>query len=111
MKKNHILACLISGVVLILIWATTFVLIVPPIGAIPEGKTVWIFKPDRLLIKGNIDFFETPDHFQYKNMGKVTLFGRAIALASLVKSGDIILRLPYSETFESIANGGMKWGN
>lgn len=108
MKTNHVIG-LICIVALILIWATTFVLIVPPIGIVPEGKTVWIFKPDRLMIRGSINFFETADHFQYKNVGNVTLLGRGVALAGLVGSGYVILRLPYSETLEGIANEGMTW--
>lgn len=107
MNKRKII--IIFSIFLILIWATTFFLVIPPIGAIPEGKTVWLFKPDRLFVEGKIDFIESLDHFQYNNIGKVTLLGRGFTLMAILNSSKIILRLPYSESLELMANNGEKW--
>jgi len=105
MKHKGMLILILIAV----IYSTTYVLIIPPIGAMPEGRTIWMLKPNRLFIAGRIDFLETPDHFQYKNTGKVSIFGRAITLSTMMKSSTIIIRLPYINVLEVIANGGLKW--
>ena len=101
MKRVHFL----MAILLILIWSTFSVFVVPPIGAIPEGKTIIIFKPDRLIIKGSMDFIETLDHMQYSNLGKVTLIGRLGILYAVSKT-NIVCRLPHSSILEWIGNGG-----
>ncbi len=108
MKRKAILIVFIFGV-LLTVWVTTVVFIVPPIGAVPEGKTIVLFKPDRLLVQGKFDFLETPDHFQYKNLGKVNLFGRLAAIGAILNGPIILARLPYSSTLEYLANAGSSW--
>ncbi|MDP3277937.1 MAG: hypothetical protein Q8Q09_22320 [Deltaproteobacteria bacterium] len=70
-------------------FATAFV-VVPPIGAIPDGVTVWVWRTDAM------NFIDSPDALCERRMGGVSLLCRATALRAM--SDKIIVRLPYSET-------------
>lgn len=107
--RKSVLGFVLLLLMFAVIWATTVVFIVQPIGMIPNGVTAVIFKPDRLFVSGKIDFLETPDHFQYKNGGSVTLLGRGVVIGAVVDSGTILMRLPYSSKLEYLANGGKYW--
>jgi len=96
-------------VLMAIVWSTTFLLVVQPIGALPEGRTVWMFKPDRLFTLKVIPFVCSADGMLLETMGGVNLFGRGLMLASLAKSGDIITRLPYSRTLYLITTGGVEF--
>lgn len=96
-------------IVLVLVWSTTFLLVVQPIGAVPEGRTVWMFKPDRLFTQKVIPFVCSADGILLDTMGSVSLFTRGIALSTLVKSGKIIARFPYSRSLYLISTGGQEF--
>lgn len=100
---------ILTAVLFILVWSTFSVFSIQPIGAIPDGATVIMFKPDRLLMQGKFDFLESVDHLQYKNSGEVTLLGRMMFLGIALKSSFVIVKLPYFETLELISNGGLTW--
>jgi len=108
MKKSLAITVLIVAILLI-VWSTTFLLVVQPIGAVPKGRTVWIFKPDRLFTQEVIPFVCSADGMLLKTTGSVNLFGRAIMLAALSESGNIIGHFPYSHTLYLISTGGAKF--
>lgn len=103
MKKLIISTSIIA--MLIMFWATTFVLVIQPIGMVPKGVTVWMFKPDRLFT--SIHFIESADGLTLRTSGYINLLGRGIALIALGNSGDKIMRLPYSKTLYQISTNGI----
>jgi hypothetical protein len=80
------------------------VYVVPPIGAIPEGRTIVIART------GEMQFIESPDGMCLRLQGGVSLLCRGMALASLdLPDRQIFLRLPYSEFLYLRSTGGQKF--
>jgi hypothetical protein len=68
--------------------------IVPPIGAVPEGRTLVVIR------SGNMKFIDSADGICQRVQDGVSLLCRGVALASVLKNSVILLRLPYSETLD-----------
>ncbi|HEM7133880.1 TPA: hypothetical protein U2I51_003375 [Providencia rettgeri] len=64
---------------------------VQPIGSIPDGVTVVMWK------KGDMRFFESPDGLCMQRVGSVSLLCRMSMLGNTIDKDNIIIRLPYSE--------------
>ncbi|MNQ57933.1 hypothetical protein D3C85_721040 [compost metagenome] len=65
--------------------------VVPPIGAVPEGRTVVMLR----LNKTN--FIDSPDAMCDRMQGGVSLLCRGMTMAAVVEKTKIIARLPYSD--------------
>jgi len=79
------------------------ILVIQPIGAIPDGRTVIMWRTDRTK------FIDSADAICEREMGGVSLLCRGGVLAALVKTNGILLRLPFSETLYSISTGGKEY--
>lgn len=99
--KNVVLA-LVGVFVLVCAVASTQITIlsVPPIGAVPEGRTLIV---SRL---SNMTFIDSPDAMCERAQGGVSLLCRGIALATVAGKATIYLRLPYSSFLYEISTGG-----
>ncbi len=64
---------------------------IQPIGAIPEGVTLIVWKRD------GDPFFNSADSICLKKQGYVSLLCRGLALGNSIDKKDIIYKLPYSE--------------
>lgn len=85
------------------------IFIVPPIGAVPDGRTVILFRYGRNE-KGEIThlqtrFLDTADAMCERKMGYVNLLCRGIVLGTVVSGSTILLRLPYSSVLNKMAEG------
>jgi hypothetical protein len=98
MKK----ALMAAGIALLVLVVYTQITIfaVPPIGAVPEGRTVVMLR----LNKTN--FIDSADAMCVRIQGYVSLMCRGMTMAGVVKATTIIARLPYSETIYKISTGG-----
>jgi len=98
MKK----AFMAAGIALLFLVVYTQITIfaVPPIGAVPEGRTVVMLR----LNKTN--FIDSADAMCVRIQGYVSLMCRGMTMAGVVKATTIIARLPYSETIYKISTGG-----
>ncbi|HDS0918838.1 hypothetical protein D3C76_470370 [compost metagenome] len=98
MKK----ALMAAGIALLFLVVYTQITIfaVPPIGAVPEGRTVVMLR----LNKTN--FIDSADAMCVRIQGYVSLMCRGMTMAGVVKATTIIARLPYSETIYKISTGG-----
>lgn len=76
---------------------------VPPIGALPEGKTLLVFR-DPLTQQ----FFDSPDALCLRATGELTLLCRGMALAK-GPIDKIVLRLPYWDFAYTMSTGGRKF--
>ncbi|MCU0125038.1 hypothetical protein N8H41_13765 [Pseudomonas vlassakiae] len=98
MKK----ALMAAGIPLLFLVVYTQITIfaVPPIGAVPEGRTVIMLR----LNKTN--FIDSADAMCVRIQGYVSLMCRGMTMAGVVKATTIIARLPYSDTIYKISTGG-----
>ncbi|WP_082920335.1 hypothetical protein [Pseudomonas koreensis] len=88
---------------LIAIYTQITIFVVPPIGAIPEGRTVIILR----LNKTN--FIDSPDALCERIQGGVSLLCRGMTLAAVVEKTKIIVRLPYSDWLYLISTNGKRF--
>lgn len=101
MKKLLIFA--VVAAVLIAIYTQITLFVVPPIGAIPEGRTVIMLR----LNKTN--FVDSPDAMCERVQGGVSLLCRGLIMAGVMNNTTIIARLPYSDWLYLISTGGKRY--
>ena len=101
MKKLLIFA--VVAAVLIAIYTQITLFVVPPIGAVPEGRTVIMLR----LNKTN--FVDSPDAMCERVQGGVSLLCRGLIMAGVVNNTTIIARLPYSDWLYLISTGGKRY--
>ena len=94
------IAAVIIAVMLFAVATQITIFVVPPIGALPEGRTLVI---SRLT---NSKFIDSADAMCERIQDGVSLLCRGLILGQIAKVSDIYLRLPYSEMLNSIANEG-----
>jgi hypothetical protein len=88
----------VVGAVLIYTQLTFFV--VPPIGAVPEGRTIVMLRGQKM------QFIDSADAMCERTQGGVSLLCRGLALGAVGKNGTILFRLPYSSMLYSISTDG-----
>lgn len=99
-KKGTILSLIILAVVVVVAYTQLTLFVVPPIGALPEGKTVVILR----LNKTN--FIDSPDALCERLQGGVSLLCRGVMMGGVLEKSKIIMRLPYSETLYLMSTNG-----
>lgn len=97
MKKSYAGALIIVSAV---VCSQITVFIIPPIGALPEGKTVIITRLNKT------EFIDSPDSICERIQGGVSLLCRGMAMGAVLEKSTILLRLPYSSWLYSISTGG-----
>jgi hypothetical protein len=86
--------CVVFGVAILAVggaWAAGVrIVVVQPIGAIPDGITV--------LVTGlpGLNLIDSPDAICQRKQGGVSLLCRGVTAGAIAKNGHIIARLPYS---------------
>lgn len=84
----------------------TGLFVIQPIGAIPEGATIWFNRYNT-----NFPFISSADGLLLESQGQVSLLGRAVflgGLSNILKEKEI-LRFPYVETLYLISTKGNKF--
>ena len=99
-KKGTILSLIILAVVVVIAYTQLTLFIIPPIGALPEGKTVVILR----LNKTN--FIDSPDALCVRTQGGVSLLCRGVMMGGVLEKSKIIMRLPYSESLYLMSTNG-----
>lgn len=99
-KKGTILSLIILAVVVVIAYTQLTLFVVPPIGALPEGKTVVILR----LNKTN--FIDSPDALCERIQGGVSLLCRGVMMGGVLEKSKIIMRLPYNETLYLMSTNG-----
>jgi hypothetical protein len=90
----------------VLIWTQITIFVVPPIGAVPDGRTLvlWRYNVDKGEAKGlNLSFIDTADAVCTRGMGYVNLLCRGMVLGMVATNTTILARLPYSSSLQAIA--------
>ena len=101
MKKLMVAGIIALFAIVIFTQLTVFV--VPPIGAVPEGRTVIMLR----LNKTN--FIDSADAMCERLQGSVSLLCRGVTMGAVVSKTTIIARLPYSEWLYLISTGGKRY--
>jgi len=86
-------------------FATGF-FVIQPIGALPNGATVWYWRLDT-----GLPFISSADGLLLEKELAVSLLGRAVALGAIAKPviDRKIVSLPYSRTLYLISTGGREF--
>ena len=84
----------------VLIYTQLTIFLIPPIGALPEGKTVVIARLNKT------EFIDSPDAMCERIQGGVSLLCRAMVMAAVIDKSTVLLRLPYSSVLYNISTGG-----
>ncbi len=100
--RKLIVAGLIA-IIAIAVYTQITIFVVPPIGAVPEGRTVIMLR----LNKTN--FIDSADAICERVQGNVSLLCRGMTMAGVVNNTKIIARLPYSEWLYLISTGGKRY--
>lgn len=84
----------VLAVVLVATATLTGFFVVQPIGAIPEGTTVWYWRAGL-----DCPFITSPDGFSLDRTGELSLLSRMSAMTTITEAieGRIIARLPYMD--------------
>ncbi|WP_460160724.1 hypothetical protein [Pseudomonas sp. S2_B10] len=101
MKK--LVAVGICAAIGIAIYTQITLFVVPPIGAVPEGRTVVMLR----LNKTN--FVDSPDAMCERIQGGVSLLCRGMVMAAVVEKTKIIARLPYSDWLYLVSTDGKRF--
>ena len=100
MKKSLAIAIGIAAVLTVAITTQITIFVIPPIGALPEGKTVIITRLNKT------EFIDSPDAMCERIQGGVSLLCRGMVMGAVIEKSTIILRIPYSSWLYGISTGG-----
>ena len=103
-KKVSIISLVVLAVITVVVYTQVTVFIIPPIGAVPEGRTLIISRLNQTK------FIDSADAMCERLQGGVSLLCRGIFLGSIAKNATIYIRLPYSEWLYNISTGGKTYG-
>lgn len=100
MKLSIVIGLVILLVTILATCTQSTLFVIPPIGAIPEGRTVII---TRLSMT---KFIDSPDAICSRIQGGVNLMCRSMVMGRVLDEATILARIPYSSWLDSISTGG-----
>lgn len=103
MKQGCIISLVVLAVAAVVSYTQLTIFVIPPIGALPEGRTVIITR----LNKTN--FIDSPDAMCERMQGGVSLLCRGLTMGAVVEKSTILARLPYSAWLYSVSTGGKSY--
>jgi hypothetical protein len=102
--QKGLLGLVLLGVAGYVISTTITIFVVPPIGMLPDGRTVILLRHSAVL-----KFVDSADAICDRKMDGVSLLCRAIAMGTVAKDNEILMRLPYSQSLYLVSTGGKTW--
>jgi hypothetical protein len=103
MSKRKTIFLVVLAVFMIVTYTQVTFFVVQPIGAVPEGRTLVIWRTGRLK------FIDSADGFCARESNGVSLLCRMAVLGTVAQNSTVIARLPYSETLYLISTDGNKY--
>jgi hypothetical protein len=103
MKNKLSIGLVIAGVLAIVAYTQLTLFVIPPIGALPEGRTVVI---TRLNVT---QFVDSPDAMCERLQGGVSLLCRGLVFGTVIEKATIIAKLPYSSWLYMVSTGGKEY--
>lgn len=102
-KRRVVIWMVVLALLVIVAYTQLTIFVVQPIGAVPEGRTIIVWRTDKLK------FIDSADAVCEREMGGVSLLCRGAIMGSVAGSDRILARLPYSETLYSISTDGKRY--
>ena len=103
MNKRKTLLLIALTAFIILIYTQVTVFVIQPIGAIPDGRTIVIWR------EGKLNFIDSADGVCGREASGVSLLCRMAVLGAVAKNNTVLMRLPYSETLYLVSTDGKKY--
>ena len=103
MKQKKVVVLVIISVMIVLVYTQLTLFVIPPIGALPEGRTVIITRLNKT------EFIDSPDAMCERIQGGVSLLCRGMIMGAVAEKATILVRLPYSSWLYSISTGGKSY--
>lgn len=100
MKKIATIGAIVAVALSAVAYTQLTFFVIPPIGALPEGRTVLISRLNKT------EFIDSPDAMCERMQGGVSLLCRGVVMGAVVEKSTIIARLPYSSWLYSVSTGG-----
>lgn len=100
---RKLIAAGLIAIIAIAVYTQITIFVVPPIGAVPEGRTVIMLRLNKTK------FIDSADAICERIQGSVNLLCRGMTMAGVVNNTKIIARLPYSEWLYLISTGGKRY--
>jgi len=102
MKKSRTttIVLIVLAITAIVVYTQFTIFVVPPIGAIPEGRTLVISRLN------STEFIDSADAMCERVQKGVNLLCRGMVLGAVGQNATIYMRLPYSESLYLISTGG-----
>lgn len=101
--KMAVVVVAVVGLVGVLAYNTLTIFVIQPIGAIPEGRTVIISRPNRT------NFIDSADAMCERETGSVNLLCRGMMNGAVASKATIYARLPFSWALYEISTGGRRY--
>jgi len=105
MKHKTVVTLVVLAVTFIIIYTQITLFVIPPIGALPEGRTVVIIRLNKT------EFIDSPDAMCERIQGGVNLLCRGMVMGTVMNKATILARLPYSSCLYSISTGGKSYNH
>lgn len=103
MTTSLFLSLFLLAIVIFVIATQLTIFVVQPIGAIPEGRMLVLWRGQKM------QFIDSADALCAREMGGVSLLCRMMVLGKIVEVNTIFLRLPYSDTLYLWSTGGARY--
>jgi hypothetical protein len=100
MTKTWLAILAIAAIIVIAVCSQITLFVVPPIGAVPEGRTVVIARLN------STTFVDSADAMCARIQVGVSLLCRAMVMGAVFEKSTILARLPYSQWLYEISTGG-----
>ena len=100
MKQRTTVGLVLAAITVIVAYTQLTFFIIPPIGAVPEGKTVLIARLNKT------EFVDSADAMCERMQGGVSLLCRGMIMGAVLEKATIVARLPYSSWLYSISTAG-----
>ena len=102
-KRISIIALVLIAALSVVTYTQITIFVIPPIGAVPEGRTLVISRLNKT------EFVDSADAMCERMQGGVSLLCRGLLLGAVAQKSTIYFRLSYSEWLYSISTGGKKY--
>lgn len=102
-KRKLALIGLVTALVVFVISTQITIFVVPPIGAVPEGRTIVISRMNKTK------FIDSADAMCDRIQGGVSLLCRGAALGAIGQNAKIYVRLPYSRALYLMSTEGKEY--
>jgi hypothetical protein len=103
MSKRKIIYLVVLVAFIILVYTQVTFFVIQPIGAVPDGRTLVIWRT------GKLRFIDSADAICERESNGVSLLCRVAVLGAVAKNSQVIVRMPYSETLYLISTDGKKY--